>query len=110
MLGDTPCTIKRKDGTTPVLSSTGKSIIPIQIDPVSLSEAALINAKSPLDVFAGAIEGISIDVHAGDQVTDASGKLDPDTGAAPVYTVAGPPLGIPNLLYQEFKMIRFRGD
>ena len=110
MLGDTPCSIVRRDGTTAVLDSTGKSVIMVQIDPVSLAEAALINAKSPLDVFAGAIESVSIDVHTGDQITDTSGKLDPDTGVAPVYTVAGPPLSIPNELYQEFKLIRFRGD
>jgi hypothetical protein len=110
MLGDTPCTITRKDGITPVLTSSEQSTIFMQIDPVSLTEAALIHAKSPLDVFAGAIEGVSVDLHAGDQINDASGKPDPDTGAAPVYTVAGPPLSIPSLLYQEFKMIRFRGD
>lgn len=110
MLGDTPCTATRKDGSTPVLTSTGKTIFPVQIDPVSLAEAALIHAKSPLDVFAGAIEGVSIDIHAGDQITDASGKLDPDTGGAPIYTVAGPPLSIPSVLYQEFKMVKFRGD
>ena len=110
MLGDTPCTILRKDGVTPVLTSTGQATIYIQIDPVSLEEGALLHAESPIDVFAGAIENQAVDVHTADQITDISGKLDPDTGVATKYTVAGPPLGIPGVLYQEFKLIRFRGN